>query len=78
MNHSYGHDGLKSAYFVYGVYDGDGIFPSEFQSDISILFSVNEVGYSLVTGGIKAPRTEALPLSKDGLFYNDVLSIVVS
>ena len=67
---------LSCTYFVDGVQDGGGVIGSEFQSDISILFVVNECRYLLVIDGSGISRSEVLPLREDGLWiYGDELLI---
>ena len=77
VSRSCGRDGLRLAYFVDGVYDSGCILPPEFQSNISIPFSIDEIDNLLKAGEFEVPR-EALPLSEDVLFCDDELSITVS
>lgn len=68
-----GRNWLGSAYFVDGVDNSSRILPPELQSDFPIPLGINQIGYQLVTGGFQVPRSEALPLSEDGMFYEDGL-----
>lgn len=54
-------------YFINGINDGGGIFPLEFQGNLSILLAINERRYPLLIGG-SILRGKVPPLFENIIF----------